>query len=397
MRPRVLLAWEIGAGLTHMRHLRGVAIELMRHGCDCRYGGIREEAVPVLAAAGVAALAPPAEGWPPPDRTISPARNTLNILDTISNFGVGAPETLARQIAYYDRVFDAWRPDLVIGEYAYVAGLAARGRAPFVVIGCTSSTAPLIGPVPPGFVADGAQWSWTEDAFVTTVNDGLARAARPPIAEPVDVLRSARQYVMAIPETDLYDGRRDDALLPPMIAGYDSSLSVGDGEEIFVYLHALTQANVALLAGVIACGHPVRLFLIDIEPENAEMLTELGIIVEPAAVGIADIIRRSRLVIHHGGGQMVALLLAAGVPQIVLAKHFDNSHSGASVTEIGLGRWCWHTDVTASWLVDAVDALTGPETAARARAAAPAYRAILSRDPAPIIADGCLAILRGGG
>jgi hypothetical protein len=381
-----------------MRHLRGVAIELMRHGCDCRYGGMREEAVPVLEAAGIAALAPPEEGWPPPpDRNISPARNTLNILDTISNFGVGAPETLVRQIAYYDRILDAWQPDLVIGEYAYVAGLAARGRAPFVAIGCTASTVPLIGPVPPGFVADGPQWSWTEETFVATVNDGLARAVRPLVVEPVDVLRSVRQYVMAIPETDLYDGRRDDTLLPPMIAGYDPSLSAGDGKEIFVYLHAFTQANVALLAGLIACGHPVRLFLIDLEPENAEVLAELGIIVESAAVAIADIIGRSRLVIHHGGGQMVALLLAAGVPQIVLAKHFDNSHAGASVSALGLGRWCWHQDVTTSWLVDAVEALTGPDTAARARAAAPAYRAILSQDPAPIIADGCLAILRGGG
>ncbi|MEO8179448.1 MAG: nucleotide disphospho-sugar-binding domain-containing protein [Deltaproteobacteria bacterium] len=56
-------------------------------------------------------------------------------------------------------------------------------------------------------------------------------------------------------------------------------------------------------------------------------------------VELAPLLRRSALLIHHGGIGTVARALEAGVPQIICARAYDQPDNGERVTELGVGAF----------------------------------------------------------
>jgi UDP:flavonoid glycosyltransferase YjiC (YdhE family) len=392
MRRRVLLTWETGAGRTHAEHLKGVALALRDAGCDCTVLHFNTRFAPEFVAHGLSSLQAPV--WPARLGTERPwfTRRGRCIIDGIANLGAADPDALAGILLHYETLFRMLQPDLVVGESGYGAGMAARARIPFVAVGSSSSIAPLTATRVEPYRVDGPPPGWPDEELVARVNEGLRRAGRPAIALPRDILAADRRFCMTLQECDVYAGRRDEPLLPPMVGPHPPRPET-PGAEIFLYLHGFEQGNDALMAGLMTSGRRVRAYIPGLSADMTELLTAYGVTIEAEPVPLARIASTAGAVVHHGGGQLVAQLLALGIPQILLMKEITNRISGASVQRLGVGCAIEHDEVTVAWLDQSIESVFGSAVRARAAALAPAYTAVLGDGPVSTIAAACLELM----
>lgn len=391
-RPRALLAYEFGAGRTHVSHILGVARRLRAAGVECLASLYDLRSAPDFAAIGIPAVQ--SYLWPGRRRFAPHAaeRADRGLVDLLANLGFADGDAVAGALAHYDGLFTLFAPDIVLTENAFGALLASRGRVPAVAFGFNQLLPPPVAGSFPTF--DGSPPSWSDAEFLAGVNEGFRRHGRPPLATPSDLLAIDAVLPFGPGTFDLYRDLRSAPVLPVHVGGYASGLRAGEGDEVFVYLQRDAAGLPAVLAALLALRRPTRAFLPDAGAEQKALLAGAGILVEERAVPIELILERSRCVLHHGGVGLSCALLAAGMPQVILAKELDNQAPGRLLAEEGLGRHSWLWDATMPWIVQATRAAyDDEEMRARCRARAPSFDDWFGADPAEHVAGTALRLL----
>jgi rhamnosyltransferase subunit B len=83
-------------------------------------------------------------------------------------------------------------------------------------------------------------------------------------------------------------------------------------------------------------------------------------------IELEPLLRRARLLVHHGGIGTTARALQAGVPQIIRAVTYDQPDNGDRVTALGVGRLFFERpDLDNDKLIEAVRFLTGERAVER--------------------------------
>ncbi|MCU0934698.1 MAG: hypothetical protein MUF66_01200, partial [Gammaproteobacteria bacterium] len=130
---RILLGWELGAGLGHVRRLVDVARRLRDRGWT-----------PYLALADLHALpedvADVAEGvFQAPGLRIGGVGGRAipirSFADVLAVSGYAAELTLAAGVRAWESLLDLIRPRLVLADFSPILHLAAFGRVPVVAVG----------------------------------------------------------------------------------------------------------------------------------------------------------------------------------------------------------------------------------------------------------------------
>jgi UDP:flavonoid glycosyltransferase YjiC (YdhE family) len=390
---RALLAWEFGAGRTHIGNLLGVGRHLRDAGVQC----VATIYDPSFAAEFAALGIPVVQNYVWPARRRAPVtwqeRPVKTLGDTLANLGFTAPAALGAAIAHYSSLFALTRPDLVIAENAPGALLAARGRLPAIAFGTGSCLPPIVGG--DFAVHDGAgdAPSWPADQVRDRINTTLQATGRPPLAQLGDLLRIDGVYPFGPVEFDLYAATRTEPMLPPYTPDLDGPPSLAQGREIFVYLHGLIQGHRPVMDGLAAIERPARVYIPGLaEAERARLPDSWEI--ERRVVPLREILGRSRCVIHHGGPQLTSICLAAGLPQVIIPKEPDNDTSARFVAARDLGTACAVGEVTADWLAaSAHQAYDDLALNQRCELAAPEFARWFAADPTRIVADAALRLL----
>lgn len=392
--PRALLAWEFGAGRTHALSLLCIARFLREAGVECLAAlyepTLREE----FAAIGVPAVQ--TYVWPGRRRAAAgwQEREVRALGDVLVNLGMTIPGALGDAIGHYDGLFSLFRPDVVLAENAFGALLAARGRLPSLAFGTNA----CLPPVRDGRFAlrpdtSGTEATFPEDEVRDALNRELVPAGRPPLAALTDLVDPARAYPYGPPAFDTYARHRDRPILPSPLPGFALPERWTRGEGVFAYLHALVQGTDAVLAGLRRARRATKLYLPGLLPDVRAGLGD-GIQVSEAAMPLAWILSAPRCVVHHGGLQLTTACLAAGRPQVILAKELDNEIAGRFVAERGLGFARHVVDADAGWLKDAVRRAHDDEALAhRCRDAAAEFLSWTAPDPNRIVADAALRLM----
>jgi hypothetical protein len=326
--------------------------------------------------------------------------------DVLANYGLADAEAVAAALAHYDGLFTLFNPDVVLCDHAFAGLLAARGRVPGVAIG---SPVLLPPPVDGGFpcLEEDAHPAWAADEILEGLNRGLTRAGRFPLESITDLLRVDGIFPFGPRAFDPYANLRSEPVLAPYIHGLrlprrESKAPLGPAQapesatrqEVFVYLHGFVQHREPIMEGLLAIKHPVRAFIPGLTAENERRLEARGILVESAPVAIDDILARSRCLVHHGGPNLTVLGLAAGLPQVILAKEFDNRTSAVFVEQRGLGFGTILGQASSGYLAAAVHRAHSDEALRHACiAAAPAFREWLYPDPTAFVAQAICALV----
>jgi len=389
---RALLAWEFGAGRTHIANLLGVASHLAASGVQCVAALYDPRFADEFAALNIRVV----QNYVWPTRRRSAAgwveRPARTLSDVLANLGFANPVALGSALAHYDGLFSLVRPDILICENAHGAMLAGRGRMPVIAFGTGSCLPPIVDGGFANHDASGDSPAWPIEHVRSQINVALEATGRPLLNRLSDLLEVDGVYPFGPVEFDLYSLTRRGPMLPPHTPGLNEIPSVGDGSEIFIYLHAFVQGVPQVLTGLANIGRPARVYIPDLTPaERAKLPASWRF--ERNAVPLQEILGRSRCIVHHGGPQLTSVCLAAGRPQVIIPKEFDNVLCARFVTSKQLGFAGQINEVTADWLVTAVrSAFDDAELRRRCELAAPHYAGWFTSDPTKTVADAALRL-----
>ena len=370
---RILLGWELGAGSGHATKLAAIGDILVSRGHDVVYAAQQTSAF-----AGRAVWQAPL--WPGQLTTLArPAGTTPATMgDILVALGLDMPHAFAAMIGAWDRLLAAVAPDAIVGEFAPALSAVAAGRVPVLGVGSGFT-------LPPGGMAafpslTGEPAVHDEAALLTRVNRALAGAGRDALPALPALFAADRQLAAAFTELDPYAASRGEPAGAPSIVG-EVPLADPAGQELFVYMNGSQARPPAFWQGLAQSGLTVRIHDPRLNAADHAILRNAGFLVEEAPVPLAAVAARSRLVLSHCGLGFASSALLAGLPHILVPFDIEKRLIAAAVTGLGLG-WTMPFEAMEAEPFAAFLRSTHADAAihARARAAAPGFRARMTED-----------------
>lgn len=383
---RVLLAWEYGAGYTHVVNILAVARHLRAAGIECLAALHDVRHACRFAELGIATVQN--HVWPQARRWAAheDERPHLGFLDVLGNLGFGKPDWVAGAIAHYDGIFDLFRPDLVLAENAYGAQLAARKKVRSIAFGFGQFLPAIVEGRFAGPDAEPTSWSAAE--ILSGLNEGLARGGRAPLDRLEDMFDVDATFPFGPAAFDPRTSWRPEPPLPALVNGFRPGSRAASGEEVFVYLQGSGARFGGVLPALLSLRRPIRAHIPDLDPADRDLLVRNGAILEPEPTPVRRIVERSRCVLHHGGIGLTAACLSAGLPQVIVSGQLDQRTAGDFVAGEGLGEHRHLADGTTGWIVEATRrAYDDDVLRLRCLARAAGFDAWFEPDPARTVAE----------
>ena len=385
----VLLGWELGGNRGHAIALLDMADAIAARGHRVSFALQRVDALPPERLNGAAV-------WPAPVSprllvNIAKPRRPANTMgDILARLGCDDPDLVEGLLRAWTLLLDTIRPNLVIAEYAPFLLLAAQGRVPTVAVGTAFSTPPANMSAFPSL--NGAAPAFPEEKVLAGLNAALARTGRSPLPGYPAMMTASRTFGGSFLELDPYREWRREPLVMPLVAGGVPPLA-GNGDEVFVYAPEQVLPDAALWRGLARAGLPVRVHAANMTPDMARALAGHGFQVETRPVPFARIAERSRLALSHGGHGFVCSGLMAGLPQVICFFDLEKMLHADAITRLGVGGKVAMGQIEPEPFAASLTALYGNEAvAARARAAAPGFRARYERSKTELVADAVEAL-----
>lgn len=392
MQPRVLLAWEGGAGRGHVVTLRIVAEAL---GDD------------VICDAALCRMEHAAEIEPCCDRVFPAARlwvnrerrqaagnpHTATWGDFLGDLNFFDADFLVTQIGWWLDVIRARRSALVIADFAPCAMLAARTAGlPCVAVGTGYSTPPAGLDQYPVLLPGFDRRVHDEVELCAAVNAALDHFGAAPLARLSDIYDGAHLMPRTIAGLDPYDGLRSAPLLPPLNEALPAPGETGT--EIFVYFSTTETQDEPLIRAMTGLNLPVRAFLPGATEAVRARFAAAGIAVETAPVAADLIARRTRLFVHAGQHGSLCMGLGMGLPQIAFPQHLEHLFHARRAGAIGVVGTIGQSERDEDQLRTRIHAAYADASApGRARAAAAALRPHLFGDISAITRQRILPLL----
>lgn len=335
--PRVLLAWEGGAGRGHVVTLRLIAEALGDDAiCDaalCRMDHAAE-------------LTPYCDGVFQGVRLLTnrarrEAVGNPHIAtwgDFLGDLNFWNPQFLITQIKWWLETIKARKSRLVIADFAPCAQLAAQiAGIPSVAVGTGYSVPPSGLDSFPFLLPEHTERVFAEKELLGAVNMALAHFGGMPLARLSDIYAGSTAMPRTIAGLDPYRGLRQATLLPPL----DEKLPRpdGSGDEIFIYFSASETENQALVDALIGLDLPMRAFIPGATAGTRELFTDAGVTVETRPVPFAEINQRSRLLLHSGQHGTLCMGLGMGLGQVAVPQHTEHlfhARRAADLAPVGI-------------------------------------------------------------
>ncbi len=390
-RKRVLLAWERGLGFGHSTHLARIGRRLAGQDVEVVAAVPHRTLSAPLETAGIPLLDAPA--WPAPSPRPDdhiPASATLT--DGLAAMGLRDADCVRAVLRGWRALLDTVQPDLVVCNYAPLAGVAARGRARVMRSGTAYYTPPDHFEAMP-FMVPAATPRHRDAETLAAVNAALDAEGLAPLPRIGALFASDDAFVATFPLLDFYADHRSRDAEGPLFDEMPLPQR-RDARGIFGYLHPELVAQTRVLETLCGLGTKLALRSPGLPPDMAQRLTAAGVRLHRDAVRVAPTIAGARLVLHQGSAGMAADALAAGVPQMTLCVHIEHHLNGSALAAAGLGRHVGLPDPAARLDADLVrDAMADEDLAFVAAAAGRIHRQTLEDWPLDRLTARCRALL----
>ncbi|SDF82277.1 UDP:flavonoid glycosyltransferase YjiC, YdhE family [Massilia sp. PDC64] len=337
----IVFCWELGAALGHAGRLKALARPLVARGHAVSF--VLRDLVHtrrLLEGTGIPVYQAPlwlhrVEGLPPGEASLADILLACGWLDA---------DAMAGLVDGWRHLFGALRADVVVGDYAPAALLAARS------LGIASSAVgagfqiPPAGPLPPlrdWEAIPQARMAATEARVLATANAVLARHGVAPYARAADLLRGDMPLLCTWPELDPW-GRAaaDERWVGPTIGGGAAGAPAwpdGDGPRVFAYLRGPHPEHGAMLEALVRAGCRTLCYLPDVAAGAAPPYAHELIAWAAGPVGLRDALSVSAFAVCHAGESTVSQALLAGVPLLLLPRTAEAFLTARRVRRLGAG------------------------------------------------------------
>jgi UDP:flavonoid glycosyltransferase YjiC (YdhE family) len=293
------------------------------------------QASAALAADGIELLQAPV--WPSAflSEAQRSAGSSATFGDMLADMGLADQESLRSMLAAWDGLLALVKPDLVVADYAPIAGLAARNRIPRAIVG-TGFTVPPAEMMRFPLLHHVSPPVWHEPEIVAIVNAALRPRQTPPIDRLPQLYECDVRSVQTFPLLDPYHAERTEPADGPVIAAPAPRRAAG--RAVFAYIASGRTLRDDVIAALRPLGTRLCVFGPGLRSAQAAELAAAGACIAPTTPDLRDALASVRLLIHLGGATTAAEALAAGVPQLVLSTHIEQELTGAALERAGVGR-----------------------------------------------------------
>ena len=395
----ILVGYELGAGHGHVHRLMPVvrALEARGHEVTFFLRNIRENAQ-LLAREKRAIL-------PVPDLVarIPGAPNPAPIasyLDIMCHSGFYRRQHLHAGIMAWRTLLTQARADLVVADHSPILLLACFGEIPVVQVADGFTMPPAEAAQFPVF-RKGRQ-PMVDPAHGLAVMQYVQKHHGLPVPRTVtEPFRTAGRLVCTLPELDPYKTLRRDPVVGP-VEGLQEPQPLpapspqGGPPSFFAYVSLEHRKTKPFLRGLKASTMRGEIFARGMTDGVAKALARPGLTVHRESQPMTEVIRRSSLILHHGGNGTCCAALSGGRPQVTLPTHMEARLSADSLVELGVGRLLANKELEPDALPAILEAVAA-DTAMAARAQELAAE-IAARGPQRTverIVETCLAALDG--
>jgi UDP:flavonoid glycosyltransferase YjiC (YdhE family) len=335
---RILMSWEMGAGYGHIGRLLALALPLKEAGHTVAFAARDlKTGETLLQDTGMQVFQAPANLQVRGGLVLYSFPQIL--MHTCFN---DVQEVTARARAWRE-LFLQFKPDLVISDHSPTAQLAVRGLdIKLAVIGDSFTMPPDVTPMPnlrPWQQTDLAALAQDETRVLETVNTALKELH----AEPLDYLgqlySSYDQTLFTCKELDGYGAQRPSAeYLGPLClkSGAAPAWPKGEGKRIFAYIRPFRTLP-AMLEALRQSGQPTLIHSPELAPELHARYEGGNMHFSAEPVDVMRVAQECDLTILHGGHSVLALMLLAGKPLLVLPLHLEMLINASSVLKLGAG------------------------------------------------------------
>ena len=108
--------------------------------------------------------------------------------------------------------------------------------------------------------------------------------------------------------------------------------------EVFIYFSTTEKSDPGLMEAIGDLGVPVRLFMPSIDAATAEHFIRRGIHVEQSPVPVDLLAKRTRLMVNAAQHGILCLALAAGLPQVSVPQHLEQTYHAEATASRGVLR-----------------------------------------------------------
>lgn len=371
---RILLAWELGLNFGHLARLVPPGLRLKARG-HMVLAAVRDPqaAAIVLEPAKIPFVQAPRLG-----QGIRLSRPPGAYVDILLAEGWLDRDAMRGLVQGWLNLFRMFQPDLVVLDHSPTALLSAHiANIPAMVIGNGFELPPLSAPLPPfpGFPQDRVQES--EHAALANANTAISRFGGTRLDALRDLFQADARLLATFPELDHYGVRADAQYVGPLI-GKTNYTRVEwpdeSGARVFACLRPDTRNVDAILEGLALSGANVLCVAPGFTRERLERFSRSRIRFSTHLVALRPLLQKADVCVSYGAEGTIAMLLLAGVPQLIAPRHVEGYVSAQRIETFGAGLLLrqMHTPQEIALFLSSL--IEDKRFASRARAFADKYR-----------------------
>jgi UDP:flavonoid glycosyltransferase YjiC (YdhE family) len=374
---RIAFAWELGGSYGHALASSALAHSLASRG---------HRIALVFRELHQLALIPEARAFdifqaPRIANEAAPRARPDSYADILLGSGYADAGELTALLGGWRSLFRAWKPDLVVADFAPTALAAARMLGvPRVTYGNGFFTPPRLDPLPP-FRHDEPiapeRVLAADRAALSNVNAALAALGAPPLATLAQMFETDDDFICTFPELDHYGSRPASGYWGPRLRfdqGAERDWPEGTGKRVFVYLQRDLPQLDATIAWLAASPHRVIAFIPDLDEARRQRLAARHRIVAERPLRLERLLKRCDLLVCHGG-EISAGAVMYGVPQLLFPTHYEQYLLARRLEMLGAAAWIGPAGAAGIVHAALANLLGNPAFAAAARAFAERYPA----------------------
>lgn len=240
-------------------------------------------------------------------------------------------------------LFNRWKPDLVLADFAPTALLAARLLGlRRVSYGNGFATPPRLSPLP-AFRFDepiaSERIARADARALASANAALACFGGQPLQHLAQQFETDDDFLATFPELDSYGNRPATGYWGPRFS-VDSGAAVqwprGTGKRVLVYLKKQLPALDGLIAALARGPYRVAAFIPELEAARRERLAGGARIVSEHPIRLGPLLGDCDLFVSQAGNVAVGTLMS-GVPQLVFPSQYEQYVTARRLEQVGAG------------------------------------------------------------
>ena len=398
---RILLAWELGAGLGHVGRLKPIADELARRGhavtlCLLDLVGTRAllRDIPYPCLQAPVALQDRGTGTAP-----------MSLAEILDGCGYRDPDVLDVLVRAWRATLACTAADALVADFAPTAILAARAsEVPAAAVGLGFAIPPAGLPLPsfrPWERVEPGRLERAEAGVLGVVNHVLARHGARPCAQGWELFAGDRALLCDWPELDCYargtlpEGDRWHGQGFAVDVGEPPAWPAGNGPRVFAYLKGRHPDVEAVLRALVTRGCRTICYLAAVPTGQARPVEHPSIRYSSGPVDLGEALPACDLVVCHAGGGTTARALLAGVPLLLLPRQNEQGLNSLSIARLRAGVASFPGPRPFDYAAALRQLLDEGDARAAARAFADAHRDFANERQARDLADAVETLAAG--